>query len=132
MEITFRDTERKKMEKARRRARKHGLPATASARDWWVALDYFGHRCAVCGCRFETSTVDHWIPIVQGGGTTADNILPLCVTCNGDKGGRDGLAWLLERYGDARGRQLHQHIQVYFEFTRIRSRSIHDRFALSG
>lgn len=46
------------------------------------------HTCQYCGVQFARHelTVDHWIPKVDGGDSTWDNILSACRECNGAKG----------------------------------------------
>jgi 5-methylcytosine-specific restriction endonuclease McrA len=48
------------------------------------------HCCQYCGTRFNKSflTLDHVIPIVQGGGKSWENIVTACKPCNQHKGGR--------------------------------------------
>lgn len=60
------------------------------ARDGW--------RCQFCGIDLArdvdtllTSTVDHLLPQCEGGGSTEDNLIASCVTCNGLKAGLSGL-----------------------------------------
>jgi len=31
------------------------------------------------------AAMDHFFPIALGGGTTVDNCIPICSSCNGDK-----------------------------------------------
>jgi 5-methylcytosine-specific restriction endonuclease McrA len=48
------------------------------------------HRCQYCGKQFQKSqlTLDHVVPVVQGGGKSWDNIVTACKPCNQRKGGR--------------------------------------------
>lgn len=109
---------------ARRLARKRGLPATATHRDWKAAIKYFKGCCAVCQQSLNPPTLDHWIPMAQGGGTTPDNILPLCLDCNNRKHEQPGSAWLLEQYGPVRGGQMHLQILKYFDYARRRQEQL--------
>ncbi|MGK5082833.1 HNH endonuclease [Bdellovibrionota bacterium FG-1] len=51
------------------------------------------HVCQYCGVNFPKShlTLDHVIPIVQGGQTNWQNIVTACKPCNQQKGGRTPL-----------------------------------------
>jgi len=48
------------------------------------------HRCQYCGEEFAPSflTLDHVVPISQGGKTQWDNVVTACKTCNTRKGNR--------------------------------------------
>ncbi len=48
------------------------------------------HRCQYCGKPFQKSqlTLDHVVPVVQGGGKSWENIVTACKPCNQRKGGR--------------------------------------------
>jgi 5-methylcytosine-specific restriction endonuclease McrA len=48
------------------------------------------HRCQYCGNSFLKSnlTLDHVMPVVQGGGKSWENIVTACKPCNQRKGGR--------------------------------------------
>lgn len=48
------------------------------------------HKCQYCGGKFGKShlTLDHVIPIVQGGAKSWENIVTACKPCNQRKGGR--------------------------------------------
>lgn len=64
-----------------RRAEKRGRAATLTFRQWLTILNNYEWRCALCRQgRFET--MEHLIPICDGGGTTAQNCVPCCEECN--------------------------------------------------
>lgn len=48
------------------------------------------HRCQYCGLKYSKAqlTLDHVIPVVQGGGKNWKNIVTACKPCNQKKGGR--------------------------------------------
>jgi len=77
------------------RARKLNLPATLTPREWLDTLDYFGWRCAYC-LRADFACLDHYVPVVQGGGTTQGNCVPACTSCNSAKGGRAPQGYLIK------------------------------------
>lgn len=68
----------------RRRARKQGLPDTLTAAEWQAICASFKFKCAYCGKR-RRLTMDHVIPLSKNGGTTANNIVPACQSCNSSK-----------------------------------------------
>lgn len=46
------------------------------------------HTCMYEGCAHKATTVDHVVPICQGGLTSWQNLVACCLTCNQKKGGR--------------------------------------------
>jgi 5-methylcytosine-specific restriction endonuclease McrA len=69
------------------RARMAGTPATLTVPEWLATIEHFEKKCAYCRQR-PYEVLEHFIPITQGGGTTADNCVPACTSCNGRKSGR--------------------------------------------
>jgi 5-methylcytosine-specific restriction endonuclease McrA len=65
------------------RAHKRGLPATLTVVEWVQTLIDFEYRCAYCRGSFHD--LEHYVPISQGGGTTVDNCVPACSSCNSSK-----------------------------------------------
>ena len=66
-----------------------------------LALDdkvrlFLPQACAYCG-RGARLEVDHIIPLHKGGKDQGENLIWACRSCNGSKGARDPLLWLLER-----------------------------------
>ena len=68
----------------RRRAEKFGLPATLTMEEWQSTTEYFEGRCAYCQEK-PWQVLEHFIPIALGGGTTVDNCVPACRSCNNAK-----------------------------------------------
>jgi 5-methylcytosine-specific restriction endonuclease McrA len=108
----------------RRRARKLSLPDTLTLTDWNNALDFFGHTCAVCG-RSATADIllaqDHWIPLSKGGGTSADNIVPLCHGvggCNNRKASHHPVKWLSRDFEQEQVIVILERIQLYFDWVK--------------
>jgi hypothetical protein len=112
---------------SRRRALKRTLDNDLTTSDWQMALDYFENRCAVCGRSPDFWTVivpDHWQPLSKGGGTSANNIIPLCHArpgvpqgepcCNNSKGNKEPEIWLMERFGSTKAKQVLKSVQTYF------------------
>jgi hypothetical protein len=108
----------------RRRARKLTLPATFSETDWQFALEHFNHRCVVCEADSNNGwdfAKDHWRPLSKGGGTTADNIVPLCTSCNSRKNNRDPHEWLTEVYDETCAIEIRARVEAFFKTVRQRS-----------
>jgi 5-methylcytosine-specific restriction endonuclease McrA len=61
---------------------------THTAAEWRAVLADYGHRCAICGCGGKM-TKDHKVPVSRGGSDAAENLQPLCPSCNSRKGNRD-------------------------------------------
>lgn len=105
----------------KRRARSKGKPVDFSPTAWEAAMAYFGDACAYCGAPetdFEYGlTIDHFLPLENSttGGTTATNIVPSCTRCNYRKSARNPYAWLMEEFGEARGLQIADAIERYFD-----------------
>ena len=68
-----------------RRAEKRGAAGTFTQKEWRDILDRYGNKCLRCGTK-RGIAVDHVIPLSRGGTNTADNLQPLCGTCNSYKG----------------------------------------------
>jgi len=66
------------------RAKAAGVPATLTLGEWVETLKRFNFRCAYCEGQYEV--LEHINPISRGGGTTAENCVPACRTCNSTKG----------------------------------------------
>jgi 5-methylcytosine-specific restriction endonuclease McrA len=52
-----------------------------TAGEWRAVLAKYGSACLACGSD-DPPTIDHVIPLGRGGSNTADNVQPLCSTCN--------------------------------------------------
>ncbi len=69
------------------RARKAGLSATLTLAEWLDTLDRYQYRCAYCSTGFY-EVLEHYIPLTAGspgGGTTKENCVPSCQSCNAKK-----------------------------------------------
>lgn len=67
------------------RAKQSNVEATLTLKEWLDILNTFNWRCAYCHGEFHA--LEHYVPIIQGGGTTAENCLPACTACNSKKSG---------------------------------------------
>lgn len=82
-----------KISKAIRLARQAGLPNDFTKENWVQTKAYWNGQCAYCGKEPAQLTMDHVIPLVLGGGTTRNNIVPCCLTCNCSKSAKSLQAW---------------------------------------
>jgi 5-methylcytosine-specific restriction endonuclease McrA len=64
-------------------AMRSGLPATLTLQEWLNTLKHFNYRCAYCSNGY--AVLEHFIPVSLGGGTTANNVVPACYSCNSRK-----------------------------------------------
>lgn len=100
-----------------------------TTQDWQICLEYWDHKCAICGCRvgfWTTLAIDHWKPIFKGGEHVATNIVPLCHAklgtpngkphCNNSKGTNDAYEWLVLKFGKRFANKKIKEIQAYFDF----------------
>jgi 5-methylcytosine-specific restriction endonuclease McrA len=53
---------------------------------WWKRKRASG-RCYYCGGKFKADelTMDHLVPVIRGGKSTAGNVVPACKECNSKK-----------------------------------------------
>lgn len=116
------------------RTRKHGLPFSFTDEDWQRCLEYWGHKCCICGNPPDLWHVlarEHWIAVTDprsdNPGTVPWNILPMCHSrkgsrgmagCNNSKHNKDPEQWLIETFGKRKARQILKRIQAYFEWVR--------------
>jgi hypothetical protein len=96
------------------RARARRLEATLTNEEWNATLTFFERRCAYC-CRKVWCLVDHVTSLDRGGGTTRNNCLPACGSCNRYKGQRtlEELILRVEIRNARNGREA----QLYREIT---------------
>lgn len=77
------------------RARRAGARCTLTRREWEALDKAFNGRCAYCAR--PGRTIDHVIPISQGGAHALDNVVPACWPCNLSKRALDVVDWLEQR-----------------------------------
>lgn len=73
-----------------REARKRGRPATLTLKQWLTTLQFFEGKCAYCQEQ-PYEVLEHFTPLAKGGGTTVDNCVPACHSCNKKKYKHDPL-----------------------------------------
>lgn len=59
-----------------------------SVTEWQSVLERYWFRCVWCGSDAGSLTVDHVIPLSNGGLHHVDNLVPACRSCNSRKGAR--------------------------------------------
>lgn len=119
-----RGKQKARLNSGRRRARQIGKPDSFTMHDWQIALDYFDHRCAVCGRPiglWHNLAQDHWIPISNPDcpGTIPTNIVPLCQGqggCNNSKNNNEAFNWLINKFGKRKAARIMKRIQGYFDW----------------
>lgn len=70
---------------ARRRARIRGAEGTFTSSEWRAMQREQAGRCLACG-EVKPLTMDHIVPLVDGGRHSRENIQGLCRSCNSRKG----------------------------------------------
>ena len=74
----------------RRDHHKRSAVGTYSEEQWQARLDFYGHRCYLCGCDWDAlpkgeKTIEHVIPLSRGGTNWPSNLRPACLSCNSSK-----------------------------------------------
>lgn len=67
-----------------RRASLYGSDTGYTAQQWETLVWWFGRQCLVCGAT-EDLTVDHVVPLSEGGNNAIVNLQILCKPCNSRK-----------------------------------------------
>jgi 5-methylcytosine-specific restriction endonuclease McrA len=81
-------TDRGRAYSKRQRYLRRSLPATLTAEEWSMILNWQDHRCAKCKVVFGlfcSPHRDHILPASRGGGLVVENVQALCIRCNGGK-----------------------------------------------
>lgn len=78
---------------------RHGLNSNITKEQYYEILEYFGYKCAYCGCDLDSDnrTLDHVIPLSKGGAVDPWCIVPCCGSCNSSKKDKNYLLWLDEK-----------------------------------
>jgi HNH endonuclease len=69
----------------KRRARERQVESTFTREQWAALKAAYSNRCAYCGKPSKRLTIDHVIPLSQGGPHMVQNIVPACKPCNSGK-----------------------------------------------
>lgn len=62
--------------------RRSSMAGTVTRQQWFDVLEKYKHSCAYCGCSDVPMTMDHVVPLANGGNHFKDNIVPACRPCN--------------------------------------------------
>lgn len=117
----------------KREAKKKSLPSTFTHKHAALAINYFNGLCAVCERPLRdlfgthTASWDHWIPLSKDGGSTPDNMVPLCIGvdgCNNSKRHTMPDEWLIKRFGVRRGKQILKRINTFFEWMKAQENDL--------
>lgn len=122
------DPDYQKAASHRRLARKRNLPYAFTSDDWSRCLEYFNHRCAVCGRPqglWHIIAADHWIALADLNcpGTIPSNIIPLCHAkkdgtdgCNNRKKDVNPKDWVIRSFGDKEAKKILARVEGYFSW----------------
>ena len=86
------DEEYRTAELVRCHNRRAAATGSLTTEEWLAACEAFDLRCAYCGSTCKL-TMDHVVPVSNGGVTEADNIVPACQSCNSSKQNKDIIEW---------------------------------------
>jgi len=80
------------------RARNMGLDESFTWNEWYDKLQAYDGFCHYCGewIGIGYLTVDHVVPLSNGGSNTIDNIVPACSHCNFSKGSSSYPVYLIK------------------------------------
>lgn len=107
-----------KLAKARRRDRELSLPHTLTKTELEETLSIFSNSCAICGGPYEH--LDHFIPIKTGiGGTTKENIVPMCSAHNLSKSSRNPFEWSKICLTEVEQQNFHKVVQYLSETNKM-------------
>ena len=71
---------------AKRRANLRLTDCNVTADEWFLILEKYQNKCVYCGKESEMLTMDHFVPLAEGGTHTKENVVPACRSCNSSKG----------------------------------------------
>lgn len=81
----YRATHKAELKEDLRRKRTLMSEGDLTKSEWQSILDKYGRRCLCCGRSDVEITMDHIVPLEIGGPHTAENVQPLCRSCNSSK-----------------------------------------------
>lgn len=83
----------KRFSKEKRRTKKRLLDSNLTKSQWEKCINHFDNSCCYCGKKEKTLSMEHFIPLSNGGEWTINNIVPSCRSCNSSKGTKDFFKW---------------------------------------
>jgi 5-methylcytosine-specific restriction endonuclease McrA len=97
-EYRERHPEETRAKSRRERQRRNGAAGFCTEEQWQARVDLFGRRCYLCGCDWDAlpgkkQTVEHVIPLSEGGTNWPANLRPACGYCNSSKGAKGMKPW---------------------------------------
>lgn len=69
----------------KRKTQKIGNGGSYTAEEWIALCEKYENKCLCCGKAGIKLTVDHVLPVTQGGKSDITNLQPLCKSCNSKK-----------------------------------------------
>lgn len=104
-----------------RRTREKELPSNFLALDWKRCKTFFDNKCCYCGEKRKL-TREHFIPLVNGGEYTINNIIPSCKPCNSSKKTSDFYEWYPKQKFYSKKRE--QKILSYLNYSENRTQQL--------
>jgi len=94
------------------RSKVKDLPYELTVEQWRDIKAYFNNRCVYCGRKLKLEQ-EHFIPVVNGGGYTKENIICACRSCNASKNGTDFFLWYknYKYYSEERENKIIKYLQ---------------------
>ncbi|GHO84910.1 HNH endonuclease [Dictyobacter formicarum] len=74
-----------RIERHKEESYRKNRPCRLQLGEWAETLRHYKWRCAFCKGPFES--LDHFVPVSQGGATRVGNVVPACLQCQIAKGG---------------------------------------------
>ena len=87
----------RKVQRNNLRAQKKGLVGDLVTEEYIKICKLFNYECAYCG-KPHANSLDHIVPLSEGGGTTISNCVPACERCNQKKSSKEVHCFEEERH----------------------------------
>lgn len=88
-----------------RRASEKESEASLTVEQWRDCKEHFNNSCAYCGKEPDIIHREHFVPHIQGGEFTINNIVPACISCNSSKGCKNFFEWYPEHKNYSKERE---------------------------